>query len=69
VWTFNADACKGEDLLEAGVMLKRFGNLAHDHVVNTIATLTEPSQKKEWGAILNRLDTLLAPVPGAPVGK
>ena len=69
VWTFNADACKGDDMLEAGVMLKRFGNAARDHVVNNISTLTDPSQKKEWGLILNRLDTLLAPVPGAPAGK
>ena len=28
VWVFNADACKGDDLLEAGVLLKRFGDLA-----------------------------------------
>jgi esterase/lipase superfamily enzyme len=68
VWSFNADACKGDDLLEAGVMLKRFGDLARQRVLTNISTLTDPSQKKEWSLILTRLDTLLAPLPGAPPG-
>jgi esterase/lipase superfamily enzyme len=61
VWVFNADACKGDDLLEAGVMLKRFGDLARERVIANIATLTDPSQKQQWSLILKRLDGLLAP--------
>lgn len=59
VWVFNADACKGDDLLEAGVMLKRFGNLARDRVVANIAALHDPSQKQEWSRVLKRLDSLV----------
>jgi esterase/lipase superfamily enzyme len=60
VWWFNADPCKGGDLLEAGVMLKRFGALARNQVVANIAALTDPSQKHEWNQILDRLNGLLA---------
>jgi esterase/lipase superfamily enzyme len=67
VWWFNADACKGDDLLVAGVMLKRFGDLARARVEANISTLTDPSQKKEWSLILKRLDGLLAPA-GKPGG-
>jgi hypothetical protein len=65
VWWFNADACKGDDLLEAGVMLKRFGDLARARVEANISTLTDPSQIKEWSLILKRLDGLLAPAGNA----
>jgi esterase/lipase superfamily enzyme len=66
VWWFNADACKGDDMLAAGVILKRFGDLAHARVVANIQTLTDPSQIKEWSQILKRLDGLLAPVGVSP---
>ena len=66
VWWFNADACKGDDMLEAGVMLKRFGDLARTRVEANLQTLTDPSQIKEWKLILKRLDSLLA--PAAPQG-
>lgn len=69
VWWFNADACKGEDMLEAGVMLKRFGDLARARVVTTMSTLTDPSQKKEWSLILKRLDGLLLPANAAAGGQ
>ena len=69
VWVFNADACKGYDLLEAGVLLKRFGDLARERVVANIAALTDPSQKQQWSLILKRLDGLLAPVATPAVGK
>jgi esterase/lipase superfamily enzyme len=59
VWWFNADACKGDDMLEAGVMLKRFGELARQHVLANISALTDPSQKQQWQLILTRLDGLL----------
>jgi esterase/lipase superfamily enzyme len=61
VWVFNADACKGDDMLEAGVMLKRFGDLARARVMENMATLTDPSEKQEWSLVLKRLDGLLAP--------
>lgn len=59
VWLFNVDACKGNDLLEAGVLVKRFGDLARARVTAHIAALTDPSQKQEWSLILTRLDGLL----------
>jgi esterase/lipase superfamily enzyme len=65
VWLFNADACKGEDMLEAGVMLKRFGDLARARVLANIATLNDPTKKQEWSQVLRRLDGL-APAAGAP---
>jgi esterase/lipase superfamily enzyme len=66
VWWFNADACKGDDMLEAGVMLKRFGDLARTRAEANLQTLTDPSQIKEWKLILKRLDSLLA--TAAPQG-
>jgi esterase/lipase superfamily enzyme len=59
VWWFNADACKGDDLLEAGVMLKRFGELARQRVLANISALTDPSQQQQWKQVLTRLDGLL----------
>jgi esterase/lipase superfamily enzyme len=59
VWWFNADACKGLDMLEAGVMLKRFGELARQQVLANISALTDPSQQQEWKLVLTRLDGLL----------
>jgi esterase/lipase superfamily enzyme len=67
VWWFNADACKGDDMLEAGVMLKRFGELARERVLANIAALTDPSQKQQWQLILTRLDGLL-PTLAQPKG-
>jgi len=68
VWRFNADACKGDDILEAGVMLKRYGDLARARVLANIATLTDPSQKQQWSLILQRLDGLL-PQIGSQIGS
>jgi esterase/lipase superfamily enzyme len=69
IWVFNADVCKGYDLLEAGVLLKRFGDLARQRVMANMATLTDPSQKQQWSLILNRLDGLLATPPSAGSAK
>ena len=70
VWWFDAEACKGADMLEAGVMLKRFGELARQHVLSNISALTDPSQQREWKLVLTRLDGLLPkstqPKGGAP---
>jgi esterase/lipase superfamily enzyme len=66
VWWFNAEACKGDDMLTAGVMLKRFGSLAKQQVQAKIATLTDPSQQQQWKLVMTRLDGLL---PGATQPK
>jgi esterase/lipase superfamily enzyme len=60
VWSFNSDACKGDDMLQAGVMLKRFGDLAREQVVANIKTLTDPSEQTQWKLILTKLDRLLS---------
>jgi esterase/lipase superfamily enzyme len=61
VWLFNVDICKGNDLLEAGVLFKRLGDRAQAQVQAYIATLTDPTQKQQWSLILKRLNVLLAP--------
>jgi esterase/lipase superfamily enzyme len=70
VWLFNVDICKGDDLLEAGVMLKRLGAQARAQVEANIQALTDPTQKQQWKLIQKRLDFLLLPdsqaAPAAP---
>jgi esterase/lipase superfamily enzyme len=61
VWLFNVEICKGDDLLEAGLLLKRLGDRAQAQVQAYISTLTDPSQKQQWSLILKRLNGLLAP--------
>ena len=68
VWRFDAEHCKGDDILEAGVMLKRYGDLARNHVVANISELTDPNQQQQWKLILVRLDGLL-PTLGLPAGN
>jgi esterase/lipase superfamily enzyme len=63
VWLFNVTVCRGQDLLEAGVLLKRFGERARKRVLDRIALLKDPDQKQQWSRILKRLDTLLKPLP------
>ncbi len=58
-WLFDVNACRGQDLLEAGVLVKRFGDRARKRVLDRIAALTDPDQKQEWSRILTRLDGLL----------
>ena len=67
VWVFNAQACAGLDLLEAGVLLKRFGDLARQRIVTDLATLTDPTQKQHLALVLGRLDGLRAAI-NLPVG-
>jgi hypothetical protein len=67
VWAFDASNCKGDDLLEAGVLLKRFGDLARQRVVASLATLTDPTQKRQLSLVLHRLDGLVAAI-AAPDG-
>ncbi len=60
-WTFNVAACKGPELLEAGVLVKRFGERARARVRARIQALTDPTEKQQWSGILSRLDELLKP--------
>jgi len=55
VWWFNADACKGDEMLEAGVMLKRFGDLARERVMANMSALTDPSQKQQKNGVAAHL--------------
>jgi esterase/lipase superfamily enzyme len=75
VYWFNVDACKGSDLLQAGITLKRYGDKAREHALANIASLTDPSEKQEWQRILDKLQGLVArpaaavpanPASGAP---
>ena len=62
LWLFDVSACRGQELLEAGVLIKRFGDRARKRVLDRIAALTSPDQKdqkQEWSLILDRLDGLL----------
>ncbi len=65
VYWFNVNDCKGVDLLQAGIALKRYGDKAREHALANIASLTDPSQKQEWQRILDRLQGLISPPAGA----
>jgi len=64
-WSFDAKPCRGGALLEAGLLLKRFGPDARARVQRRIDALAEADEdanqaaRKEWSRILDRLDTLL----------
>jgi esterase/lipase superfamily enzyme len=68
VWLFDVDNCKGDEVLEAGLLLKRLGDDAHAQVQAYVSTLTDPSQKEQWSLILKRLNGLLAPDNQAAAG-
>ncbi len=58
-WKFNVADCSGQEILLAGVLFKRFGNLASGLVRARISAVKEPEQKEEWSRILSRLDYVL----------
>ena len=64
-WSFNAKRCKGGAVLEAGLLLKKYGPDARVKVQERIESLAEADadadkqSRKEWTRILDRLDTLL----------
>ncbi|HEY1723930.1 MAG TPA: alpha/beta hydrolase [Steroidobacteraceae bacterium] len=60
VWLFNVSNCRGDDLLEAGVLLKRLGDRARAQVQANINNLTDQKQREQWSLILQRLNMLLA---------
>ncbi len=68
-WLFDVDFCRGADLLEAGLLFKKFGVAARELVQTHIGTLTDPEeaeQKEEWSRIMERLETLIG--SGSPSG-
>lgn len=61
-WLFNVDVCRGGEVLEAGLLVKRFGLDARSRVQARLSALTEDSDaeaREEWQLILDRLDILL----------
>jgi esterase/lipase superfamily enzyme len=61
-WLFNVDVCKGGEVLEAGLLFKRFGQNARERISRRLTELTDKSDaaaKDEWLAILDRFDQLL----------
>ena len=64
VWVFNASVCNGLDLLEAGVLLKRFGRLAQQRLESDLAALTDPAQKQRLFLVKQRLDGLQQAIAG-----
>jgi len=60
-YQFAVTGCEGEDLLEAGVLLKRFGDRAVSVVQANVQTLTDPKQQLQWQRILLRMNGLIPP--------
>ena len=64
-WSFDAKPCRGGAVLEAGLLLKRFGPDARARVQQRLDSLEEADEKadkevrKEWTRILDQLDALL----------
>lgn len=59
IWRFNVDLCAGQDLLQAGVLFKRFGAQARARARARLNAVADSTQKQEWSRILVRLDGLL----------
>lgn len=63
VWTFLADICEGTEMLQASVLLKKFGDAAPALVQKRIEELTDQdgeSSVQEWQKILDHLNEQLA---------
>ncbi|NIV17741.1 MAG: hypothetical protein GWN47_04875 [Woeseiaceae bacterium] len=61
-WLFDVGYCRGTELLEAGLLFKKFGAAARARIENRIKQLTSPEQaneKEEWFRIMHRLETLI----------
>jgi esterase/lipase superfamily enzyme len=72
VWRFDAEKCKGDDLLEAAILLKQLQDQGQQQIVAQISAkvsaLTDPLQRRAGELILarvNQLLTVLAPLPAA----
>jgi esterase/lipase superfamily enzyme len=66
VWRFDAEKCKGDDLLEAAVLLKQYRDQARAQILSQISAqisaLTDPLQRQAGQTILARVNQLLAPI-------
>jgi esterase/lipase superfamily enzyme len=64
-WSFDADRCDGNELLEAGLLFKRFGPTAKERVQQQLDSIPEDDDdaKNEWSRILDRLNNLLETEP------
>jgi len=61
-WRFDVESCEGGAVLEAGLLIKRFGQDAREMVKRRLAEMTDDpdvAAKEEWSQILQRIDELL----------
>jgi hypothetical protein len=65
-WLFDLDNCRGSDLLEAGLLYRRFGADAVRRIEQHIARIADNEDSaeddegsREWTAILDRLRSLV----------
>ena len=61
-WQFNVDPCRGNEVLEAGLLIKRYGGKARakvEHHLGAMPQDTDDSVREEWSRILDQLDKLL----------
>jgi esterase/lipase superfamily enzyme len=72
IWRFEVDRCRGNDLLEAALLIKQYADQANGDVISQVTqqirALTDPDQQKAARVVLSRITALLAaPVPN-PAG-
>jgi pimeloyl-ACP methyl ester carboxylesterase len=61
-WLFDVDTCRGSDVLEAGLLIKRFGRRAREEVQRHLGALKDDADvasREEWSRILDQIDNLL----------
>lgn len=68
IWVFSPGSCNSVQLLEAAVLLKRFGDLAQQRLANDLAALTDPRQRLEITQVQQFLDGLRRSVTAASAG-
>jgi len=70
VWRFDSEKCKGDDLLEAAILLKQLQNQGQQQIVEQISAqisaLKDPLQRRAGQLILARVNQLLTAI--APPG-
>jgi esterase/lipase superfamily enzyme len=68
IWRFEVDRCRGDDMLEAALLIKQYADQTNGDVISQVTqqirALTDPDQQKAARVVLSRIATLLAaPVP------
>jgi esterase/lipase superfamily enzyme len=58
IWVFSPVSCNSLQLLEAAVLLKRFGDLAQDRLAQDLTALTDPGERLEITQVRQFLDGL-----------